>query len=206
MDYFLIFPDMRLKQYWDLFVTFLVIFSCVVTPWRLAFVESDDTFWWIVQDSLIDILFLIDIIVNFFTVYTNQFEDYEVDRKKIAINYLKGWFIFDIIAILPINYFFNEGGGVNDLARLARLPRLYKLVKVFRIVKQTGKIKKYAAEVLQIGMVVERGISFLLIIGITTHVFSCLWYFVAKWDNFGPDTWVAKTSYVDKDVFTTYIY
>jgi hypothetical protein len=124
------------------------------------------------------------------------------------LNYLKGWFIFDLIAVLPINYFFNEGegGGVNDLARIARLPRLYKMVKIFRIVKQSGKIKKYAAEVLQIGMVVERAISLLFVIFIVTHLFGCLWYFMAKWNNYNPDTWVVQTNYLDKSDISKYIY
>lgn len=206
VDYFLIFPDMRLKQYWDLYVTLLVIFSCVITPWRLAFVESDDSYLWIIVDTLVDFFFVCDIFVNFFTVYSNEYEDYETNRKKIAVHYLKGWFLFDIVAILPINYFFNQGAGVNDLARLARLPRLYKLVKIFRIVKQGGKLKKHATEILKIGLVVERILTFAFILFITTHVLGCMWYYLARWDDFGPDTWVAKTNYQDKSDFDIYIY
>lgn len=101
-----------------------------------------------------------------------MYEEFVTDRKLIAFNYLKGWFIFDIIAILPVSYFFNDDGGVNDLARVARLPRLYKLVKVLRIVKQGDKIKKHATELLRIGMTVERIILFSVILFITTHLIS----------------------------------
>ena len=66
VTYFLIFPDMRRKQYWDLLVSLLVIVSCVLTPWRLAFVESESSFWWIFCDTIIDVLFLVDIILNFY--------------------------------------------------------------------------------------------------------------------------------------------
>jgi len=169
---FLIFPDMRKKQYWDLLITLLILISCLITPWRLAFVEDEDNFWWVLIDGIIDILFLLDIVLNFFSVYPNEYEDYVTDRKMIALTYLKGWFIFDVASILPINLFVSDGEGVNDLARLARLPRLYKLVKIFRIVKQGDKIKKHAAEILKIGMILERLITFSIILFLTTHFLS----------------------------------
>lgn len=197
---------MKFIQLWDLLIAFLVVTSCILTPWRLAYVNSDDSFVWILVDTLIDLFFLCDIIVNFFTVYPNEHEDYVTKRKTIALHYLKGWFIFDIVAILPINYFFTQGGGVNDLARLARLPRLYKLVKIFRIVKQSGKLKKYAAETLKLGMVLESILTFAFFLAITTHVLGCLWYFSARFDDFSPDTWVAKTNYIDESDFSKYMY
>lgn len=58
VSYFLFFPDMRIKQYWDLLIMLMVIASCVITPWRLAFVESDDSLWWFVIDTGMDSLFL----------------------------------------------------------------------------------------------------------------------------------------------------
>jgi hypothetical protein len=33
-----------------------------------------------------------------------------------------------------------------------------------------------------------------------------MWYFSAKWNDFDPDTWVAKAGYQDENVITTYIY
>lgn len=178
----------------------------MLTPWRLAFVESDDSFWWLIVDTLMDSLFCVDIGINFFTVYTNQFEDYVTDRRKIAYKYLKGWFIFDVISVLPINYFVSEGEGVNDLARMARLTKLYKMIKIFRIVKQSGKLRKYAQEMLRIGMVVERSLTFLLGLTIITHVLACMWYFLSKWQNFTPDTWVVRTGYQDESDFRIYMY
>lgn len=206
VDYFLIFPDMRPKQYWDIFITILVIILCFLTPWRLAFVENDNSLTWLFVDTFIDFFFIIDIIINFFTVFTNKFEDYVIDRKLIALNYLYGWFLFDFISVLPFGYFLRETKGLNELTRLMRITRLYKMIKIFRLVKQSGKIQRYAQEMLKIGMVVERAIGFFFLIGITTHIFACLWYFLAKWNNFDPDTWVARTGFQDEDVATTYIF
>ncbi|CAI2381154.1 unnamed protein product [Moneuplotes crassus] len=206
VKYFLIFPDMQAKQFWDLFITILIIILCFLVPWRLAFFDDEASLSWFIADSGIDCFFLVDIVLNFFTVYTNRYEDYVTDRRLIALNYLKGWFIFDIISILPIEYLIGDTRGLNDLARLARVLRMYKLVKIFRLVKQSGKIQKYAQEWLQIGMIVERSITFLFLIGITTHVFACIWYFLSKWYDFSHDTWVYRTGLADATDFNAYIY
>jgi hypothetical protein len=58
IDYFIIFPDMKLKQHWDIVIMILILVSAIVTPWRLAYVESADNFWWILTDALIDMLFI----------------------------------------------------------------------------------------------------------------------------------------------------
>lgn len=33
-----------------------------------------------------------------------------------------------------------------------------------------------------------------------------MWYFTARWDDFDPDTWVAKTGYLDESDFRKYMY
>lgn len=30
-----------------------------------------------------------------------------------------------------------------------------------------------------------------------THLFACLWFFAAKIDDFGPDTWVYRKNLLD---------
>ena len=59
---------------------------------------------------------------------------------------------------------------------------------------------------LQIGMIIERVLTFSFILFITTHVFACMWYFLAKWNEFEPDTWVAITNYQDEPNWTIYVY
>jgi len=41
-------------------------------------------------------------LIFFTAIYDNDFKIIE-DRKEISINYLKGWFITDLIAILPLS-------------------------------------------------------------------------------------------------------
>jgi hyperpolarization activated cyclic nucleotide-gated potassium channel 1 len=52
---------------------------------------------------MIDCIFGIDLALNFFFAYYDQ-EDNVVDkRKKIAMDYLYGWFFIDLLTVLPIS-------------------------------------------------------------------------------------------------------
>ena len=55
----------------------------------------------------IDILFIIDLIINFFLEYYNKKDKLIKNRMKIINNYLKGWFFFDFLTALPFNILYN---------------------------------------------------------------------------------------------------
>ena len=52
-----------------------------------------------------DILFLIDIILNFMTAYETPEGYLEPRFTKIAWNYMKFWFLIDLFAVIPIQFF-----------------------------------------------------------------------------------------------------
>ena len=52
---------------------------------------------------LVDCLFFIDIIVNLLSSYDDPDTGLPViSLKKIATNYLTGWFALDLVAVLPV--------------------------------------------------------------------------------------------------------
>lgn len=54
-------------------------------------------------DLIVDIMFIIDILINFRTTYVNQNEEVVSDPAKIAIHYFKGWFLIDMVAAIPFD-------------------------------------------------------------------------------------------------------
>lgn len=64
-------PDDPWKVKFDILITFLLFFVMFVTPYRIAFVEIDD-YLWVFIDEFIDLVFLVDIIITFFTAYYNS--------------------------------------------------------------------------------------------------------------------------------------
>lgn len=118
---------------------FLLVYTLLVLPVRLAF--ENDSSAMLPFDLTIDALFFLDIIVNFISAYEDERGIVIVDRKKIAINYLKGWFSIDLVSTIPVYLIIDlatDGeeqsfGNYNNILRFVRLPRIYKLAKVFRI-------------------------------------------------------------------------
>lgn len=86
----------------------LLIYTAFVTPVRIAFIDTTDTTW-LVWEILIDTLFLIDLIITFRSAYYNEEGILIVDGKQIAMNYIKGWFIIDTMAIFPSDLIFDNG-------------------------------------------------------------------------------------------------
>ena len=189
----LLYPEDPYKTYWDLFITIILLISCLTTPFRIAFGEDiEDPIEWLFINNTIDILFLVDIFVNFFSAYyDNEFIIVE-DRKQIARDYLTGWFTIDILAIIPFEIF---GGGSDGsagspgsqrMARIVRLGRIYRIIKmtkllrIMKIIKEKSKIMKYLNEILKVGLGFERLVFFVILFFIMNHVIACVWVLLAK--------------------------
>ena len=56
-----------------------------------------------VVDLFVDTMFIADILINFRTTYLCDGE-VVTEPGKIAINYIKGWFIIDLIAAIPFDF------------------------------------------------------------------------------------------------------
>lgn len=83
---YIIYPENQLKSTWDIFVTCILVFTCFMTPWNIVF--DNDSSVMKIADNTIDFMFLIDLIMTFFTAFPdNDFETVD-DYKKIATNYL----------------------------------------------------------------------------------------------------------------------
>lgn len=108
----------------------------------------------------------------------------------------------DLLSIVPFTYFFQTR-NYNRLARLARLNKLYRLVKMFKMfrmfkmVKESGKIYRFLNQVLKLKANYERLFYFVLLMMLFCHIMACMWYFIAKLDDLGPETWVVRYGYQD---------
>ena len=59
-------------------------YTCVVTPYRIAFILDDNFIAWQIIDYVIDSLFAFDIIVNFFSAYFDYNDNLITSHKKVA--------------------------------------------------------------------------------------------------------------------------
>ena len=71
----------------------LVLFQAAVLPFNLAFKKSDGKGGINMTDTVIDGIFLLDLLLQFNVAIQcpDNAAAFVVDRKKIAESYLKGW-------------------------------------------------------------------------------------------------------------------
>lgn len=206
----IILPDNPYKKMWDLLIAFLILYSAIITPYEIAFSDNNKISWF---EILIDILLGIDIVLTFFSAYTDDEENLVKNHKKIIKKYLKSWFIVDIISVLPISYIFNASGRFSGLTKISKLPKLYRLVKLTKLLRITkmsskgnlNKVTKFFMEKLKINANVERLFFFVLTFLLMNHLCACFWYFMAKIEDFSPDSWVVRLGYIDSSNIELYI-
>ena len=81
------------------------VWNCITIPMIVAFPESFFTHLsFTIFDWVVDVIFLLDIIVNFRTTYLNtKTGDEVINGWMIARNYLKTRFIVDLLATIPFD-------------------------------------------------------------------------------------------------------
>lgn len=179
----LIYPENKYKSWWDLFMTLVLLVTCIATPYTIAFV-SDEPPALVITNGVIDALFLMDMILMFVSVYYDDEMKLIDDRKRIAKNYLQGWFTVDLLAIVPFDVILNST-DLSSMVRVVRVGRLYKLVKltrlirVLKIMKEKSKLLKYLNEFLKLGLGFERLFFLLLVFFMVCHISTCLWVMIA---------------------------
>lgn len=105
-------PDSTFKGAWDLVCLICIIYQSIVIPFRLCFnVEASGGLQ--ILESIIDVIFMCDILITFNTGFYKK--GYLVmKRKEIIKNYLKTWFILDLLASFPYSWAMNNEDDSND--------------------------------------------------------------------------------------------
>ena len=88
---------------WDYIVMLFAFMNCFMVPIEVTVeLEFYEEFWYKSLNSVIDGLFIVDILVNFNTSYEEGY-DVITDRKVIAKRYFKSRFFIDFISAVPID-------------------------------------------------------------------------------------------------------
>jgi len=69
----------------------------------------------LVVDSLVDVVFFVDILLNFHMTFVGSAGEVVSEPRVIRMNYLKGWFVIDLLSCLPYDVFtaFHDNSEVR---------------------------------------------------------------------------------------------
>lgn len=195
--WYIIHPHHKFRLRWDLASIFLILYNALMIPFLLSFVDtkvssmtdSSPREEWKenVEDFLIDIFFIVDMILNFFSAFERD-GHIEFDQRKIALNYAKTWLPIDFISAFPFYLVFQSTGfaGAPKLTRMLRLVRLIRLFRMFRIMRILKRLE-YA---LLIRSTISSLLKFILLVSFSSHWFSCTFYYISVSSDANDTSWV----------------
>ncbi|XP_041839004.1 potassium voltage-gated channel subfamily H member 1b [Melanotaenia boesemani] len=167
------------KTTWDWVILILTFYTAIMVPYNVSFKTKQNNVTWLVVDSIVDVIFLVDIVLNFHTTFVGPAWEVISDPKLIRMNYVKTWFVIDLLSCLPydvINAFENVDEGISSLFSSLKVVRLLRLGRVAR---KLDHYIEYGASVL---------VLLVCVFGLAAHWLACIWYSIGDYEVIDEDS------------------
>ncbi|XP_054721984.1 potassium voltage-gated channel protein eag-like [Uloborus diversus] len=177
------------KAIWDWVILCLTFYTAIMVPYNVAFKnKTSEDVSLLVLDSIVDVIFFIDIVLNFHTTFVGPGGEVVSDPKIIRMNYMRSWFIIDLLSCLPYDVFnafdHDDDQGIGSLFSALKVVRLLRLG---RVVRKLDRYLEYGAAML---------ILLLCFYMLVAHWLACIWYSIGRSDaeNGFVHSWLWKLS------------
>lgn len=187
--------DSLFKAVWDWIILVLVIFTAIEIPFSVAFLmplqkdgeKPERLNFYRVTPLLVfnlgvDLMFVIDIFINFRTTFIKLNTDEVISNpKQIALHYLKTWFVVDFVAAIPFEFMITpEVDSATTLFGLLKTARLLRLVRVAR------KLDRYS----------EYGLAVVILLTclftLIAHWLACIWHGIGNLEKKNDMGWIRE--------------
>ncbi|XP_058836582.1 potassium voltage-gated channel subfamily H member 6 isoform X3 [Topomyia yanbarensis] len=176
------------KAVWDWIILILVMYTAIFTPYVAAFLLNEPDFNQrknrkyaddpiVIIDLIVDVTFVIDILINFRTTFVNGQDEVVSHPGRIAVHYLSGWFLIDLVAAIPFDLLLvgsdtdELGLDKDETTTLIGLLKTARLLRLVRVARKIDRYSEYGAAVLVLLMA-----TFALI----AHWLACIWYAIGN--------------------------
>jgi len=208
--------------HWDIVMVFALLFVAIVTPVEVTFSDEGKyiSVLWVIN-RVVDLLFIFDIVLLLNLAYQTHSDDgghWIVNKRRIVIHYLKGWFFVDFISVLPfwaITMDYNDIFGLqaaatnaamiensvseSDLRRatvLFRTIKLLRLLKLARVLKASRILQRHLIDIIMVKLeftyAVLKMLKLVVLLLLWVHWQACLWGLVSNFmDDLGYPNWIS---------------
>uniref|UniRef100_A0A8C6YVW4 Potassium voltage-gated channel subfamily H member 4 n=1 Tax=Nothoprocta perdicaria TaxID=30464 RepID=A0A8C6YVW4_NOTPE len=162
------------KALWDWLILLATFYVAVTVPYNVCFTGTEESASaarsTIVSDIAVEMLFIVDIVLNFRTTYVSQSGQVVYEPRCICLHYVATWFFVDLIAALPFDllYVFNVTVVSTSLVHLLKTVRLLRLL---RLLQKLDRYSQYSAMVLTLLM---------SMFALLAHWMACVWYVIGR--------------------------
>ena len=147
-----------------------------------------------IWELCIDFLFISDIFLNFRTGYLDSNDELVMDPCRVASNYVRSWFLLDVVSGIPFGLLDMGGTESGDLkalksSRVLKALRVLRFLKLTRLLKGTKILQRIDRDTLDTFEDFLADPSFRSVIRIlrisigisyTTHLMACFWVLVGR--------------------------
>jgi hypothetical protein len=178
-------PHGRFRMLWDASMLVLVVYSCFYVPYKTAFVlerilrEDPGDNGMQPIDWLVDGIFYVDLILNFWTGYDTGYM-VVTDKTLIAKNYLKTRFAIDLMSTVEWDLIVRQlvcgaAGCTGEKREVNDMTATFRLLKVARLARAGPLIRRLSADMTVHTAFVDALVFFLYVL-VCAHVLACLFF------------------------------
>jgi hypothetical protein len=201
----LVHPQSPFATIWMVFSAHMLLYSALCSSYYVGFLWQTTLCDWVPPtmhfDMFVDLFFLVEIVLTFFTGVTIAGE-YSDDMCKVASRYLvHGDVIVDLATSIPVSWIEwsllkhceamasnseEFESGILRLMRTSRVLRLLRLLRAFKLLARLKTIMEFVTfigDYLGIQAYVLRVIKIMMLIAMLVHLCTCAWWLIKTESN-----------------------
>ena len=200
-------------NYWDAASMTVLTYTALFTPFEVAFLPGlEGPSAWsngrFIIARFIDLFFTLDLFLQFFISFRrlqytrdgHSVEAWVEDHPTIALNYLKGWFWFDLGTLIPSAFDIiptvgsSDGGSDLGGATIFRTFRVLRFVKILRVARAGRVMQRWAARI-TLQHSTKTVLWCIVRLLLAVHWFSCAFALQASLHETAEETWLGSHAY-----------
>ncbi|XP_077050427.1 potassium/sodium hyperpolarization-activated cyclic nucleotide-gated channel 3 isoform X2 [Siphateles boraxobius] len=215
-------PRSHFRHYYLVYMVVLTFVNLITIPLDIAF--SDEMHGsvhkcWVAFNVLSDLMFCVDVGLNFRMGIFNEDGQAILDPKIIRKEYFRSWFVPDVVAAFPVdiiiivveNFYHADTTSLmaSKMVRILMFVRILSLIRLLRV----PKLLRFCFELESVSDVqleevkkLFRVVFVFLMMVLIWHWNACVQYFVSVMEEFPQDSWVVKEKIENTSIGEKYSY
>mmetsp|Transcript_54384 Transcript_54384/g.96434 ORF Transcript_54384/g.96434 Transcript_54384/m.96434 type:complete len:829 (+) Transcript_54384:2-2488(+) len=208
----IVFPASPKRLVWDLIGGVLILWDLMIIPLSLSALTPDKSTFLDFMDWLTLTFWTANMFASLLVGYVNNGIT-EMNPMRILVNYLKTWFILDLLVVLP-DWIFTIANmtsdapeeGESDGFKLLRILRIVRCMRLLRL----AKLKTILSTIIDLinseyTSIIVNLIKMIVTLVVVNHFLGCTWFMLADANNSGDATWVAEQNFDDVSPVYQYV-
>jgi len=186
-------PRNNFRIWWDILQMGLLFYIAFMIPYRVGFnnfgceqLSLSCMSASSILDLLVEVLFVLDVILTFFSSYHSRKTGFAVTKKcDIAMHSLAGWFWIDFVSVVPWSHIMKLFVPDDiELHRKLRYLAIFRLARLVRATRIKDVISTYAQDVMWLAHILQlyTVLQLTVLLLFLCHILCCVWYYVGGYE------------------------